>query len=322
MAKSRRSPGGSALVVAGLACVVALGAWRSCAWCASSGRRGRTAALAGRPAATLGASPQRRLVRLCAKLGEPGGGLWQEKSDAYKSAVEGYDPDGPHEFQEGTPPTGWRNITESLRPYHPRPDWMIFPTKGFERDQKICSLYTLATGLFKEINKALREDNEDSLRRHGSFIHELQEVLRFKVDTICTPEGRKCRPFIGNVSRGLNVPADMVEALANEYPVGAEFTWPGFTSCQLEEKGLWPFDGNLNFEIECAIDPKTMKVDEVYAPVRISRFLQGSNEVLFPPHTRFRVVGEAEKERVKENEEYKDVYTKYLEVIELPTPPK
>lgn len=250
------------------------------------------------------------------------GGLDNGPSDVWTTVVEAYNPEGPHEFEEGPPPTGYRNITEALRPYHPNPEWMIFPAKGFARDQKICSLYTLATGLYQEINKALREDNEDSIRRHMSFIHELREVLRFEVPKICTREGRKCRPFIGNVSRGLTVPVEQAEAIANLYQVGTEFTWPGFTSTQLEEQGLWPFDGNVNFEIECNIDPKTMNADEVYAPVRISRFLQGSHEVLFPPQTKFRVVGDFEVQRVKENEETKDVYTKRLEVVELPTAKK
>jgi len=247
-------------------------------------------------------------------------GLPNGPSDVFNTVVEGYDPDGPHEFVEGPPPTGYRHITEAIRPYHPNPEWMIFPESGFALDQKMCSLYTLATGLFKNINEGLREDNEDSIRRHMTVIHKLREVLRFKVKTICTPEGRKCKPFIGKVQRGMSLPADQVEAIANQYKVGTEFTWPGFTSTQLDDAGLWPFDGNLNFEIECNIDPQKLKVDEVYAPVRISRFMQGSNEVLFPPQTKFKVVGEREVERVKENEETKDVYTRILEVVELPTP--
>lgn len=40
---------------------------------------------------------------------------------------------------------------------------------------------------------------------------------------------------------------------------------------------------------------------------------------MFPPHTRFRVKGEREVKTVTENEETKDVYTKILEVIELPS---
>lgn len=243
-------------------------------------------------------------------------------SEVFTRVVDGYDPEGPHEFAAGSPPTGYRTITEAIRPYHPNPEWMIFPDAGFGRDQKFCSLYTLATGLYKNLNKALREDNEDSIRRHMVVIHNLREVVRFEVSKIGTPEGRKCKPFIGKVLRGLTVPAEEAEALADSYKHGAEFTWPSFTSTQMDEGGLWPFDGNVNFEIECNIDPKTMGVDEVYAPVRISRFLQGSNEVLFPPQTKFRVVGEREPERVKENEETKMVYTKILEVVELPTPYK
>eukprot|EP00415_Alexandrium_ostenfeldii_P001442 UN1442 len=125
---------------------------------------------------------------------------------------------------------------------------------------------------------------------------------------------------MGKVMRGLEVPENEVKELAGLYKEGVEFTWPSFTACQLEESGLWPFDGNLNFEIESSIDPAKLKGPEVFAPVGIKRFLGDSNEVLFPPHTRFRVVGERSVERVTENEVTRDVYTKILEVVELPTP--
>jgi len=245
-----------------------------------------------------------------------------ERTEAFIKCIEEFDPQSPEvgQFHEGPPPTGFRDFTEAFRPYHPNPEWMIFPEPGFARDQKICSMYTLATGLFKEMNKCLRVDNEDGMRRHAAFIWELRQVLRFQRDKICTPDGRKCKPFVGKVLRGLTVPVDECEGLANLYKVGTDFTWPAFTSCQLEEGGLWPFDGNLNFEIECNIDPKTVDTDEVYAPVSVKRFLSGSNEVLFPPHTKFRVVGERDVQTVTENDETKDVYTKILEVIELPTP--
>lgn len=247
-----------------------------------------------------------------------------ERSPVFVTCVEKYHPDDPsnEDFDEGPPPTGFRNLTEAIRPYHPNPEWMIFPEPvgSFERDQKICSMYTLATGLFKDINACIRADNEDGLRRLAPFIWEIREVLRFTKKTIATPQGRKCKPFMGRVLRGMDVPVEEAEKLAAEYKVGTEFYWPAFTSCQLEEGGLWPFDGNLNFEIECNIDPKTLKAEEIFAPVRISRFLGGSNEVLFPPFTKFKVVGVRDVERVTENEETRDVYTIQLEVVELPIP--
>jgi len=250
--------------------------------------------------------------------------LSTERTEAYLRCVEHFDPNDPalEDFLEGPPPTGFRNLTEAIRPYHPNPEWMIFPEPvgGFARDQKICSMYTLATGLFKEINACIRDDNEDSMRRHAAFIWELRQVLKFERSKICKPDGRRVKPFMGRVQRGLTVPVAECEELANLYKVGTEFTWPAFTSCQMEEGGLWPFDGNLNFEIECNIDPAKMKADVIFAPVKIARFLGGSNEVLFPPHTRFKVVDEKPVEAVTENEETRDVYTKILEVVELPTP--
>lgn len=74
----------------------------------------------------------------------------------------------------------------------------------------------------------------------------------------------RCKPFMGKCLRGLELPEKEVENWAKLYKTGMEFVWPAFTSCQLEDggrerllslrcglaKGLWPFDGNLNFEIE------------------------------------------------------------------------
>jgi len=246
--------------------------------------------------------------------------LTSERTEIFTRCIEEYDPSDPEDFDPGPPPRGNRNMSEAIRPYHPNPEWMIWPDPGFARDQKIVSMYTLATGMYQDINKCIRDDNEDGIRRLAPFIHELRELLRFEVAKICKPEGRKCRPFVGRVLRGLDVPEEEAKGLADLYKEGTEFTWPAFTSCQLEEGGLWPFDGNLNFEIECNIDPKDLKVEEVFAPVRISRFQGDSNEVLFPPHTRFRVVGEKPVDRVTENEVTRDVYTKVLEVVELPVP--
>lgn len=243
-----------------------------------------------------------------------------ERTEAFMRCVEEYQPSDTDDFEEGPPPTGFRSLAEALRPYHPNPEWMIWPQPGFARDQKVCSLYTLATGLFQDVNKAIREDNEDALRRLAPFIHELRQVLRFETAKICKPDGRKCKPFTGKVLRGMEVPVEEIAAAAALYKVGTEFEWSSFTACQVEQGGLWPFDGNLNFEIDCNIDAAGAKSKEVFAPVRISRFLGDSNEVLFPPHTKFRVVGEKAVERVTENEETRDVYTKILEVVELPTP--
>ncbi|CAK0809173.1 unnamed protein product [Prorocentrum cordatum] len=285
----------------------------------------RPFALGGSAAWVGGPRPSRAGARRAARRA-----LSTERSEAFLKCVEYYDPNDPSNepFSEGPPPTGFRDLTQCISPYHPNPEWQIWPEPPghFERDQKVASMYTLASGMFKDINKALREDNEDAMRRLAPMIWEIRHILKFQRDKICTPEGRKCKPFMGQLVRGLDLPQDQVEAVANEYKVGMEFSWPAFTSCQMDEGdqgGLWPFEGNLHFEIACNIDPRTMDAEEIFAPVRIGRFLGGSTEVLLPPHTKFKVVGEREVERVRENDLPPfDVYTKILEVVELPTPMK
>ncbi|CAE7822189.1 unnamed protein product, partial [Symbiodinium necroappetens] len=69
----------------------------------------------------------------------------------------------------------------------------------------------------------------------------------------------------------------------------------------------------------CNIDP-SKQTGEVFAPVSIKRFIGGSNEVLFPPQTKFRVKEEKDVQRVTENDETRDVHTRVLEVVELPVP--
>lgn len=163
------------------------------------------------------------------------------------------------------------------------------------------------------------------MRRLAPMIWEMRQVLRFETSKICKPGGRKCKPFMGKCLRGLELPQADVEEWANLYKKGTEFTWPAFTSTQAfnEEQGknsLWPFDGNLNFEIECKIDPSKSAAPEVFAPVAIKRFVGGMNEVLFPPHTKFRVTGEKSVEKVTEHDVTREVHTRVLEVVELPTP--
>jgi len=252
------------------------------------------------------------------------------RSDAFLRCVENYHPDSwtlAGDFVEGPPATGFRNLSECVRPYHPHPEWQLWPGSAgsFERDQKVCSTYTLATGLYKDICLAIRDDNEDALRRLAPMIWEMRQVLRFETSKICKPGGRKCKPFIGKCLRGCELPQAEVEEWAKLYKEGTEFIWPAFTSTQAysEDQGknsLWPFDGNLNFEIECKIDPSKMSEPEVFAPVAIKRFIGGMNEVLFPPHTKFRVIGEKKVEKVTEHEVTREVHTRILEVVELPTP--
>jgi len=249
--------------------------------------------------------------------------------EAFRKCVEEYHPDDPsnEEFEEGSPPKGFRSLDDCIRPYHENPDWHIWPEGygSFERDQKVIATYTLATQLFPDINKVLREGNEDGMRRLARMIWEIREVCRFEVDKIAKPDGRKCVPWTGPLHRGLELPKDDVKKWADLYKEGTEFVWPAFTSCQEEldadlgqGSGLWPFNGNLNFEIECDIDVTKSKEKEVLAPVAMKRFIGGSTEVLFPPGTKFKVVGEKAMEKTTEAEAPKEVYTKLLKVVELP----
>lgn len=254
-----------------------------------------------------------------------------KRTAAFMKCIEEYNPDDPsnEEFNAGPPPTGFRQLTEALRPFFDKQvDWMLWPNEvgSFERDQKVASTYALATGLFQDINQCIREDNEDGMRRLAPMIWEIRELLRFETAKICKPGGRKVKPFTGKALRGWLLPVDVIEEVQSQYKIGEEFIWPAFTSCQHEDEntpngGLWPFNGNMNFEIDCNIDPATMKAKEVLAPVRIGRLLTHSHEVLLPPFTKFRVTGEKKVESVKDGEEgYKNVYCKLLEVVELPTP--
>mmetsp|Transcript_31379 Transcript_31379/g.73211 ORF Transcript_31379/g.73211 Transcript_31379/m.73211 type:complete len:318 (-) Transcript_31379:11-964(-) len=297
-------------------CLLALGWLGFAQWCLCGG------SVARRKRDYFVARPRRHLVSAEPARASWDTGMRRERSQAFLDAVEAYFPGHPEDglFDSSSPLQGFRNLTESIRPYHPNPEWMIWPEEGsFERDQKVASLYTLATGLYKTLNRCIREDNEDGMRRHAGFIWELRQLLRFKRSTICTPEGRMCRPFQGRLLRGLEVESgSQLEQLADAYRVGTEFAWPGFAACQLEEAGLWPFDGNLNFEIHCNIDPRDMAVEELYAPVRIGRFLQDSSEVILPPYTQLRVVDAWGPEVVRENGRKKEVFTRVLEVVGLP----
>mmetsp|Transcript_66168 Transcript_66168/g.213962 ORF Transcript_66168/g.213962 Transcript_66168/m.213962 type:complete len:342 (+) Transcript_66168:48-1073(+) len=286
---------------------------------------------------------QLRTSRMPMHAGGPESFITGPRSDVFIKCVEEYDPENSEEFWAGPPSQGFMALNDCVNHYHTHPEWMIWPVPGFKRDQKICAMWSLSTGMFQDINKCLRSDNEDGLRRLAPFMSEMRNVLKFKVDTVCKPNGRLCKPFTGKALRGLDVPQKDLKAIADKYKVGTVFTWPAFTSCQYGETDepeepedpednfdekqdqrdpLWPFDGNLNFEIQCNLDITKMGLKEVYAPVRISRFLGDSNEVLFPPHTKFKVVGEKPVEKVKDGDDgpEREVYTKMLEVVDLQAP--
>lgn len=92
-------------------------------------------------------------------------------------------------------------------------------------------------------------------------------------------------PFQGRVYRGITVgnPSAVLEG----FKAGEEFLWAAFTSTSMSR----PFGGNIRFEIQCSLDVDSQAAKYVPAQVtHLSQFV-AENEVLFPPHVRFRVVG-------------------------------
>lgn len=130
------------------------------------------------------------------------------------------------------------------------------------RAKALVNLYTLDTPFYRHLNRALRRDSKQ-LAAWGGYITDLQSAL-LTLD-----------PFHGVVFRGVQ------GASADDYPVGSEFFWPGFTSTS-ERRSTASNFGDLYFQIL------------IVAPVHCPRIAECSAfgteaEVLMPPYTRLRV---------------------------------
>jgi len=184
------------------------------------------------------------------------------RSKVFIELVEQHDPHRDASAQDGI------NI------YLPRAQ---LPEDPMQRKQVLISLYT-GNALYHVVNRCLLYDDAAKMRPLAGYIRELREVFRADLAP------RLLAPFTGRVYRGITLadPGSVLQGLQ----VGEEFVWAAFTSTSPTR----PFGGNIKFEIQCslAIDGQTAH----YAPGRVAHCSQFVNEdeVLFPPHVRFRVM--------------------------------
>mmetsp|Transcript_112932 Transcript_112932/g.364560 ORF Transcript_112932/g.364560 Transcript_112932/m.364560 type:complete len:371 (-) Transcript_112932:245-1357(-) len=158
------------------------------------------------------------------------------------------------------------------------------PSQPEARQSALVRSYTRGAPLFSRVNRCLRDNDAREMHMFAGYICELRDV--FRTDLPC----RIVSPFKGEVSRGVFVQAEDLQAHRAFYQKDVEFTWPAFTSTSRLESVGKSFSNGLLFRIRC--DVAASSTVALYAPADISKLsaFESESEVLFPPHVRFRVV--------------------------------
>lgn len=176
------------------------------------------------------------------------------------------------------------------------------PVSSPQRDEVLVRAYT-GNRLYRAVNRALHTDDANGMAHFSGFIHDLREVFR-------TDKG-VLQPFHGKVFRGISVKSPI--EYVNKFRKGDEFMWAAFTSTS-ERKSAAFVNGAktaVTLEIQCSLGINGTVAQ--YAPARISHLSQATfeDEVLFPPHVKFRVVNVLIEEQS---------VVIQLETIEFPSP--
>merc|ERR1712187_303013 len=163
------------------------------------------------------------------------------------------------------------------------------------RREQLIRSYTKESRLYKDMNKALREDDRTTLREYAGYIRELRGAFRMDVPDRITV------PFVGTVYRGIKVPNP--EEVLKSYKINHEYIWPAFTSTSTSNG----FAGNVQFEIVCPELPPDYKG---YMPANIKPFsvFPKEDEILFPPHCKLRVVAIQGKKIMMETTAFPSVW--------------
>lgn len=150
-----------------------------------------------------------------------------------------------------------------------------------ERKRLLTWLYS-TNSVYSSMNRAMYMNDAEGLKKHAPYIRALRRVfLSGQPDPVV-------QPFVGRVTRCMNIPLEMVHSDYMEVGRHRELVcWSAFTSTSVEAKG-----GNSGFgQVLFKLHLSEVK-DGAYAPACISQYSQypSENEVLVPPHCMFRVI--------------------------------
>jgi len=191
------------------------------------------------------------------------GVLTGKRSKKFVEIVERFNKDDPHQV---TADETCQAYARSNLPKNPK-----------ARKMELVKVYT-GNSVYQVVNQCLREDDEKNMRSFAGFIHELRDVFR------TDDPNSILQHFQGIVYRGITVLNP--KSYLGELEKAQEFVWPAFTSTSTRKA----FSGNVRFEIKCSLGTDSAKAE--YAPAKIAHLSQypSEEEVLFPPHVKFRVV--------------------------------
>jgi len=153
-----------------------------------------------------------------------------------------------------------------------------------KRQKQLLWIYT-SNKIFSQLNSCLRTDNEDYMKLSAGYIYELREVFRTDKSIL--------KFFKGTAYRGIRIEKPAIFFKDNNYKKDEELVWASFTSTSVKKKAAQSFGHgamSISYEIRCSANIYGKKA--TYAPADIAPYSDYPKEaeVLFPPHTRFRIV--------------------------------
>ena len=163
-------------------------------------------------------------------------------------------------------------------------DWPLekFAVGSDDRVLACVHNYT-GNGPAREINRAIRADDGDGLRKWGLLTKETRDA--FETNRLLRGD-YILKPYQGTVKRGIYIDHSKLGA----YQVGQTVTWPAFSSTSANGN---EWRGNVKFTIHISkmLDhAQATPTTFLPADIRSVSKYWGEGEVLIPPYTEFRVL--------------------------------
>ncbi|CAF1529372.1 unnamed protein product, partial [Didymodactylos carnosus] len=147
--------------------------------------------------------------------------------------------------------------------------------QSFKQISKCCvHLYTRESFLFKEANRAMRENDLTKVDVLGPYCYLLRGYYR------------TCEPWCGRLYRSCNCTLEVIDEYRNAITSQEWKTWPSFNSTSKNRGKAEFFDGNTLF----IIDIKVLQLAPTRAfDIQHLSYFPNEEEVLLPPGVSFQV---------------------------------
>jgi len=171
------------------------------------------------------------------------------------------------------------------------------------RGEQIITGYTKQSTLYSKMNRAMYTDHATQLRKYAPYIRELRDLFRMHHSNPDHPN-QVLKPYVRDqsespgsqtgfdVTRRMRLPGGMTkqafyDAYINKFDKGKEVCFPAFTSTSEARNGGNASFGDVVFKIHLAGAQQN-----TYFPASVRKYsaFAAENEVVLPPHSKFRVI--------------------------------